>query len=172
MMLIRLTAALAVLAAASCNGSTSLAQPLTQPDRPTISEDVTAIKELEDRWSRAFLEKDVNFLDQIIAPEFEVHVWLGGRYRFTARDRWMEGARTWDFIEHPSEVLHVRVYGDTAVATVKGKLVANLNGRPLRNNEWVVTDTWLRRNGRWQVVFRYADTLPGTCKVGCGGKTE
>ncbi|MDP3674806.1 MAG: nuclear transport factor 2 family protein [Novosphingobium sp.] len=171
-MLIRLIAAFAALAAASCNGNIYSAQPMTKTVRPTVAEDVAAIKALEDRWSRAFLEKDVRFLEHIIAPEFEVHGWRGGRYSFTARDRWMEGARTWDFTEHPSEVLHVRVSGDTAVATVKGKLVANLNGQPLRNNEWVVTDTWLRRNGRWQVVFRYADTLPGTCKVGCGGKTE
>lgn len=84
----------------------------------------------------------------------------------------MEGVRTWVFTEHPSRVLHVKLYGDTAVATVQGKLVAERNGRSYRNNEWIVADTWVRREGRWQVVFRYADTLTGTCKVGCGEDTE
>lgn len=155
---------------------TALAEPVASVQQArsvaAIAADVATITALEDRWSQAFLTKDIAFLEQIVAPEFEVHGWRGGRYLFTSRARWLEGARQWGFIEHPSKVLHVRVYGDTAVATVKGKLVAERNGRQIRNNEWVVTDTWLRRNGQWQVVFRYADTLPGTCKVGCGDMTE
>ena len=171
-MLIRLIAASSALAAGCASPSTVQPRATSEPARTTVAEDVAAITALEDRWSRAFLERDIAFLEQIIAPEFEVHGWRGGRYGFTARDRWMEGARTWTFTEHPSQVVHVRVYGDTAVATVRGKLVAEREGRPWRDNEWVVTDTWLRRNGRWQVVFRYADTLPGTCRVGCGGHSE
>lgn len=164
---------LSIAATSSCVAPSSQPRPASVASlRPSPANDVAAITALEDRWSRAFLAKDIAFLESIVAPEFEVHGWRGRRYAFTARDRWMEGARTWDFKEHPSRVLHVRVYGDTAVATVTGKLVADLKGRPYRNNEWVVTDTWLRRNGRWQVVFRYADTLPGTCKVGCGGLSE
>jgi hypothetical protein len=155
---------------------TTLAEPGASAQQASsaaaIAADVATITALEDRWSQAFLTKDIAFLEQIVAPEFEVHGWRGGRYLFTGRARWMEGARQWGFIEHPSKVLHVRVYGDTAVATVKGKLLVERNGRQIRNNEWVVTDTWLRRNGRWQVVFRYADTLAGTCKVGCGGMSE
>lgn len=171
-MSLRVVLFLAIAATASCAAPSQARQAAVASLRPSVAQDVATITALEDRWSRAFLNKDIAFLESIVAPEFEVHGWRGGRYAFTARDRWMQGARTWDFKEHPSQVLHVRVYGDTAVATVKGKLVADLSGRPLRNNEWVVTDTWLRRNGRWQVIFRYADTLPGTCKVGCGGQTE
>jgi hypothetical protein len=164
---------LAIAATSSCVAPSSQSTRASVASlRPSLAHDVASITALEDRWSQAFLTKDIAFLESIVAPEFEVHGWRGGQYRFTSRDRWMEGARMWDFKEHPSRVLHVRVYGDTAVATVTGKLVADLNGRPLRNNEWVVTDTWVRRNGRWQVVFRYADTLPGTCKVGCGGQSE
>ena len=173
--MIRLTMLLPVsIALASCvvDGTPETVAAAPQAAPPAAAEDVAAITALEDRWSRAFLERDMAFLEQIVAPDFEVHGWRGGRYLSTARGPWMEGARTWHFVEHPSEVLHVRVYGDTAVATVKGRLVAERNGRPYRDNEWVVTDTWQRRNGRWQVVFRYADTLPGTCRVGCGGQTE
>lgn len=171
-MRLRVLLFLAIAATSSCAGPSRFPPAAAESRSPSSAEDVATITALEDRWSRAFLTKDIAFLESIIAPEFEVHGWRGGQYLFTARPRWMEGARSWVFKEHPSQVLHVRVYGDTAVATVKGKLVADLNGRPLRNNLWVVTDTWVRRNGRWQVVFRYADTLPGTCKVGCGGRTE
>lgn len=171
-MSLRVLLFLAVAGTASCVAPPQFPSATSASFRPSLAQDVATITALEDRWSRAFLDKDIAFLESIVAPEFEVHGWRGGRYAFTSRDRWMEGARMWDFKEHPSQVLHVRVYGDTAVATLKGKLVADLNGKPLRNNEWVVTDTWQRRNGRWQVVFRYADTLPGTCKVGCSGQTE
>jgi hypothetical protein len=165
---------LLILAAGVVSSCAAPSQPskATASLRPPLAQDAATITALEDRWSRAFLTKDIAFLESIVAPEFEVHGWRGGRYAFTARDRWMEGAREWVFKEHPSQVLHVRVHGDTAVATVRGKLVADLDGRPFRNNEWIVTDTWVRRDGRWQVIFRYADTLPGSCKVGCGGKSE
>ena len=149
------------LAAASCE--TLPAGPAPTADtvrlRPATAEDIATITALEDGWSQAFLTKDMAFLESIVAPEFSVASYRNGRQILSGREEWMATTRRWEFRAHPTEVLNVQVVEDTSVATVRGTLVAAVDGREVRNNDFLVTDTWVRRNGRWQVIFRYADII-------------
>jgi ketosteroid isomerase-like protein len=53
------------------------------------------------------------------------------------------------------EKLNVRIYGDTAVINAQFQQNATFAGRDW-SGEFLITDVWVKRNGRWQVVARHA----------------
>jgi ketosteroid isomerase-like protein len=46
------------------------------------------------------------------------------------------------------DVVRVRVYGDTAVVTARGRNTGTFRGEPISADEWV-TDVYRRLDGRW-----------------------
>ena len=52
--------------------------------------------------------------------------------------------------------LDVVAAGDTAVATVAGRWKVTLAGRGTRDENFIVSDTFVRRGGKWQVVYRHS----------------
>jgi len=115
------------------------------------------IRALEAGWSRAFLAGDYAFLERIVAPEFVLAASFNGLTDFTARNEWMANTRKFQFREYETSVRNVMVVGDTAVATVDGRWLVFVPGfeKP-RDDHFYVTDTWARRNGQWQVIFRHS----------------
>lgn len=60
-----------------------------------------------------------------------------------------------------------RFFGDTAVVDYDMDEALTIHGQRLDNARFHGTDTWLRRNGRWQIIATqmlryYADPAPGT----------
>ena len=53
------------------------------------------------------------------------------------------------------EEIDVEVYGDTAVLSSRYRQTAELDGRDL-SGSFLLTDVWVRRDGRWQAVRRHA----------------
>ena len=50
--------------------------------------------------------------------------------------------------------------GDTAVASAKGLWTVSFRpGAPAMPIRFFVTDTWVRRGGKWQVIHRYSHRL-------------
>lgn len=133
---------------------------------PTTSDARAAaeIRELERRWGRAFVERDFAFLEQIIAPEYRlVSVGPDGAVGLTSRVDWMRNSRAFQHLAFTEEVIDVMTAGDTAVAIVRGEwTVKRFADRPASVTRFVVTDTWVRRNGRWQVAVRYSQRLSST----------
>jgi len=59
-------------------------------------------------------------------------------------------------------VVEVATAGDTAVALVEGLwTVKRRPDRPAEAVRFLVTDTWIRRAGQWQVIYRYSHRLQG-----------
>ena len=131
---------------------------------PTTSDARAAadIRALERRWGRAFVDRDFAFLEQIIAPEFRlVSMGPDGAVGLTSRVDWMRNSRAFQHLGFTEEVIDVMTAGDTAVAIVRGSwTVKRFADRPASVTQFVVTDTWVRRNGRWQVAVRYSQRLP------------
>ena len=105
------------------------------------------IKQLEESWTTAFNSRDTDFMQRTLAPEFVV-VASGGTQgiNITLRKDWM---KVWLGPEHhpyEAKTLHVAVAGDTAVATLEASW----------RRKSYLTDTWMRRNGRWQLVHRHS----------------
>ena len=70
------------------------------------------------------------------------------------RDRWL--ASLPDYIIHSAEFSDVviKVYGETAVMRSRCRQSATVFGKD-RSGEMLVTDVWVKRDGRWQVVARH-----------------
>jgi len=127
------------------------------PAAPAISE----IGQLEHRWGQAFVSRDFAFIESIIAPEFKLIVASpAGELAITPRPEWMRNARIYKHLGFDERTVDVTIAGDTAVATVEGLWTVQMaQGQPVRPIRFVVTDTWVRRHHRWQVIARFSQRL-------------
>ena len=105
------------------------------------------VKRLEEGWTTAFNNRDSRFMEQVMAPEYVLATSAGPQgATVTRREDWM---RVWlgqDRLHYDAKVLDVVVVGDTAVATLEARW----------RRDSFLTDTWARRHGRWQLIFRHS----------------
>lgn len=126
---------------------------------PARADTAAEIKAIEQAWGEAFLNRDKAYLEKLVAPEFKLMNSDEGGVEFTPRDRWMANFDGFEFHEFEMKTVDVVAAGDTAVATATGRWKISRVGLPgTRDRGFIVTDTFVRRNGAWQVVFRHADS--------------
>jgi ketosteroid isomerase-like protein len=119
------------------------------------------IKESERLWAESSANGDTALVERIVADDFLGVDPDGGFY-----DKAKEIADTREspkeFISNHVNEVKVRFYGDTAVAQGSESWVRRTE-KPLRGR-YVWTDTWVRRNGKWQIVAAEDLTVPETAK--------
>jgi ketosteroid isomerase-like protein len=122
---------------------------------------VAEITRLEQEWGQAFVKRDFGFIERIVAPEYRlVGAQPDGRYGITGRAEWMKNARATSHA-FAIETVDVNLVGNTAVASARRQwTVIRRPGESPRPTRFFVTDTWIRRDGRWQVIHRYSHRLP------------
>ncbi len=136
----------------------------TQPaaaSPPAALSDATEIIKLEQQWGQAFVARDFDFIERIVAPEYRLVVAApDGKYGLTPRAAWMKNARLFTHHAFAVETVDVNRAGDTAVASAQGLwTVSFAAGQPPVPIRFFVTDIWVKRNGRWQVIHRYSHRL-------------
>jgi ketosteroid isomerase-like protein len=112
------------------------------------------IQESEAAWAESVATNDASVVQRILADDF---VWvLDGRIldKPTAVSDAAQGPGS--FLSDHLEYAHVRFFGDTAV--VQGSEIWTRKGN--RKGRFVWTDTWLRRNGQWQIVAAEDCSVP------------
>jgi ketosteroid isomerase-like protein len=108
--------------------------------------------ELSYDLARAVSEHDVGALASLLAEEFT----LDGAAGQLDRDALLAAAAgPYDIEEFSYEEIDPEVYGNTAVLVSRYRQVARFDGRDL-SHDMNVTDVWVRRDGRWQIVRRHA----------------
>ena len=122
------------------------------------SADHTELAELERGWMSAMQTRDMDRLEELVAPGF----------RFTAihlypepmsRQQWMEAAREgYTITSFAYEEMDIDVFGDTGVIHSRYSQVASWDRNNL-SNVFRLTDVWSRRDGKWQVVARHSSIL-------------
>jgi ketosteroid isomerase-like protein len=118
------------------------------------------ISRLEQEWGEAFVKRDFNFIERIIAPEYRLVGADEDSHGITLRAGWMKNARAFTHHGFQVETVDVNVAGDTAVASAKGLWTVSFReGMPPTAIRFFVTDTWVRRSGQWQVIHRYSHRL-------------
>jgi hypothetical protein len=132
--------------------------PATPVAEKALSTEQREIYELEMRWGQAFLGDDYEFIERIVAPEFRLVLHEDAPF-VVPREPWMANTRRWDFASFPIEVFDIVVTGDTAVAVVKGSWQVDADGQRIIDNEFFLTDTWVRRDDQWQVIRRHSQNL-------------
>ena len=124
----------------------------------SADDDRAQLAQLQRDWMQAVEDRDMNRLEEIVAPGF----------RFTAihlnpepmtREQWMEAAREgYTIVSFAYESMDVDIYGDTAVVHSRYSQIASLHQTSL-SNAFRLTDVWSRIDGRWQVVARHSSIL-------------
>ena len=107
------------------------------------------IEQLTADWNKAIIDRDSITLDKMLAPEYS----LNGA---VTRSAWMTNTL------HHIVTDTLKTLGAPAIAfygqVVKADAVffwkASVDGKPVINAEYAVTDIWIKRNGHWQVLIR------------------
>lgn len=104
------------------------------------------IEQSEEEWAKSVATNDVSVVRRILAEDF---VWvLDGRV-LDKRTAVLEAADgPGPFLSNTPDYVHVRFFGNTAVA--QGSETWTKTGG--RRGKFVWTDTWVNRDGCWQIV--------------------
>lgn len=116
---------------------------------------------LEQDWMTAVGKHDKDTLSQLTADEFTLTSAYSTGERVT-RDQFLSQAGQVNGLEFTYENFQARIYGDVAV--VKTRLKSSYGaGEEHRGGDFLVTDIWVNRDGRWQMVARHS-SLPAPAK--------
>jgi ketosteroid isomerase-like protein len=113
---------------------------------------------LEHAWMDAVRRRDMELLQRMLGEEYALTTGRPGA-EVRSRQEWLEITRNHYVIDSFSfKKFDIHVYGDTAVVRShycqKGRM-----GTLDRSAEYLMTDVWVRRDGRWQAVTRHISPL-------------
>ena len=117
-----------------------------------------AFSRYTEEWMHAITTRDRAALEAFLAPEFRLtsvrsDQWIG-------RDEWLE--LSMNDVEMESftvEAMEVAMLGETAVVWARVSQQARVRGDDW-SDRFMLTDVWVRRQDRWQVVARHASRPP------------
>ena len=142
--------AIAVSLAGLVFGAAGLAQTQTR----TAEQELIR---LEKEWGDAEVKCDVAFFDRILGDEYmfpnpEGVVWTKALY--------MANLKSGDLtvVSSVLDEIKVNVYGDFAVCFGRSTGKAKLKGMDI-NSQYRFTDTWVKRDGRWQCVADHSSVI-------------
>jgi ketosteroid isomerase-like protein len=107
------------------------------------------IKESERQWAESVASGDSSVVERILAEDFVGVDPDGSQYNKAKMVKDTASAPKYFLSNHLNEV-KVRFYGDAAVAQGNESWVRR-SGTPV-HGRFVWTDTWIKRNGKWQIV--------------------
>ncbi|MDB5701443.1 MAG: hypothetical protein JWL66_1642 [Sphingomonadales bacterium] len=110
----------------------------------------------EHQWAESVATNDASVVERILATDF---VWvLDGEVLNKAQAVRFAKEGPGEFVSNHPDYVHVRFFGaDTAVAQGSETWTKR---NPSRKGRFVWTDTWIRRNGHWQIVAAEDDVVP------------
>ena len=114
--------------------------------------------ELEQRWAEAVRDRDIRFLERLLAPEFTLTT---GRppNPVRGRDEYLEITESrYELSEFEFERIEVLEYGDAAVVRSRYRQRGTMDGEP-RDQPFLITDVFALVDGRWLAVTRHASPL-------------
>lgn len=104
----------------------------------------------EQAWLAAILAKDIDLLDSFLAEEF---VYTASNHGRRNRREWLDSIADYQFSQLQLLETGVTSYGHVAIVHARIRQDATLAGQ-VRVGVFLITDVWVMRDGRWQVVSR------------------
>ncbi len=117
-----------------------------------MSSNEQEILNLEEEYRQAAIRLDVAALDRIFADDLMSIAPIGvvvGKAHVLDEARRAAGHATIE--TYNKEDMKVRVYGDTAVSSFQLVIKSKFNSTEI-NRQYRVTNVWLKRQGRWQII--------------------
>ena len=111
------------------------------------------IQQLNNEWNKAIINRDSLTLERILTPEYSLYSSMSG---FTPRNIWINSTLhhfTTDTLETLGQ-LKITFYGQAVKSEQTLFWKAAYDGNPKINTEFLITDIWVKRNGKWQVLLR------------------
>jgi ketosteroid isomerase-like protein len=115
---------------------------------------------LAHEWIEAIRQRDPVSLDNILADDFVITGWSPGG-QLADKKFYIEDCLRPVEVEEPSyhyERWRLRTYGDIVVVNCVFSCHAFVGGREW-GGDFLVTDVWVKENGRWRVVTRHSSPL-------------
>jgi hypothetical protein len=107
---------------------------------------------LSHKLVRAVQEHNTRRLDMLLGEEFT----LDGAAGTLDREELLEAAAgAYEIDDYAYEEIDVELFGNTAVVVSRYRQSARLGNRDA-SGDLRITDVWIRRDGRWQIVRRHA----------------
>lgn len=119
---------------------------------------------LEAEWRDALLAKDEGALRRLIHPRYKL---VGIRSTGSVAvdlDQWIEALGRMDIAALEVRVTDCVALDNVIVATVDAQWKVRYLGQPI-DERVLLTDVWVREDGRWQVVRRHSSPVPKGCHV-------
>lgn len=131
--------------------------------RPPVSKPEEEVRKLEREWLDAYEQFDVKAMDRIVADDFAITFPNGS---IQTKPQLMASIKAPRKPDAPSyrfftESVRSRSYGDTVI--LSGTIVTETrrDGKPVQERS-SYTDTYVKQNGRWQVVASHLSNVPGS----------
>jgi ketosteroid isomerase-like protein len=143
-----LTASVLTLVACQQESTPSIAA--AEP-APAATEDVDAtIIQLERDWVNAIVKKDTSTLERLMAADFNGTSPTAHTY---PRELAISDLRSGKYVVESMTLdeISVNAFGDVAVAFTSQEEKSRYEGQDT-SGHYHFTDTWIKRNGQWQVV--------------------
>jgi ketosteroid isomerase-like protein len=114
--------------------------------------------ELERRWAEAVRDRDIRFLERLLAPEFTLTT--GRRPNpVRGRDEYLEITESrYEVSEFEFERIEVLEYGDAAVVRSRYRQRGSMDAER-RDQPFLMTDVFALVDGRWLAVTRHVSPM-------------
>jgi ketosteroid isomerase-like protein len=121
-----------------------------------------ALNQLEDDWAKALEGHDTTFIARVIAPDFRASgdsakTWGRAEVMREAADTTVQWSNLRD------EDRQIRIYGNGTVGVVTARSLYTLE-RGEHPGQYIsrYTETWVKRDGQWQVVAGHYSSIPSS----------
>jgi ketosteroid isomerase-like protein len=133
---------------------TVIAQTPAQPKSEGVEQELI---KLEKQWGDALVKPDLAFLDQITADDWiltdpDGNVWTKAQSLSLLKS----GEDVYTSLTTDDWKVHV--YGDAAIVTARNTVKETFKGKDV-SGQSRFTDTWVRRDGRWQCVATHISRI-------------
>jgi ketosteroid isomerase-like protein len=119
------------------------------------------ILDLEEKLTQTEASLNLEALDRVYADEIMVTAPIGicvDKPAVMAEVR--QAAEKAVIGKYDKSDLKVRAFGDTAVSSYRMTAEASVDGMELKRL-FCITNVWLKRDDRWQIVSRHTASIPG-----------
>ena len=124
-----------------------------------VAENSELVEALEREWRDALCAKDMDRLRALVHPDF---VLIGTRTSgpFTmSRDEWLEAIERRELVSIELKIRDTAVFDQAIVGTIEATWTVDYLGRTVEDRV-LLTDVWVRDEGRWRVVRRHSTPNP------------
>jgi hypothetical protein len=131
---------------------------------PPSSHDPTAeadlVRATERERLRALVQADLEVARRLHADDFQL---INPRGESLSKEQYLGGVESGELdyvVWEPESSIDVRVHGDAAVIRYRSKLEIVVRGQRVPLQRYWHTDSYEKRDGRWQVVWSQATQSP------------